>query len=216
MRKQAQASTHCFWPVFAVAARNEGAHPANDALVTFMAKGPFQILPPPYQATEDEDENVEGRGPDLPRPPKPPQGRWATAPQFGFLGAFAQFEKFQRDFALSKPGRQETLFPSLHRTLPRDPNKFYFKPDRPRWPVSEFNLECDRWRHGLDDEFFLSELQFEEKGGEISGALECRIHAENLSAPEVRVFPVRVHVSRAKAYATAQELVEAPCGTKCS
>jgi len=198
------------WPMFLVAARNEGTRPANDALITFAAKGPFQIMPPPYQATENDDEDMEA--PDLPPPPTPPKGRWATASQFGFLDTLAQFEKFQRDFPLSKLGVQETLIPSLPQTRRRDPNGFYFKPDRPTCPVPEFDLECAQWRHGLEDELFPGELHFKERVGNISGALECRVHAENLSAPEVMVFPVRVRVSRAKAYDTAQELVEALCG----
>jgi hypothetical protein len=90
----------------------------------------------------------------------------------------------------------------------RDPNGFYYKPQRSMIPGAEFSLECEQWRHGVEPESFRGEIHFDTDGAEIAGALECRIHAENLSDLTTVVVPVRINVRRVRSYDAAKNLVD--------
>jgi hypothetical protein len=197
-------------PVFVFAASNDGTRPANDALVTFRAMGQFRIIPPPYRSRKD-DEKAEKRskeGAILPSPPAVPRGRWDRV-LAGQLGAFDALQRFQREFgslATAEPIVPDYLLPPM---LPetRDPNGFYYKPNRPRSPGEEFSLECQQWRHGVEPERFVGEIRFEQEEKNISGAIECRIHAENLSQSAAKLVPVHIRVRRVKVLHTAEEMV---------
>jgi hypothetical protein len=91
---------------------------------------------------------------------------------------------------------------------PRDPNSFYYKP-RPEAPVSEVNLESAQWRHGFEPEEFEVEIRFHRnRAGTLEGALEFRVHAENLSEIEKMVVPIRTTIREVRAYETAEGLVQ--------
>jgi hypothetical protein len=91
---------------------------------------------------------------------------------------------------------------------PRDPNLFYYKP-RPDVPVSEVNLECAQWRHGLGPEDFEFEIHFDRsQAGTVEGAVEFRVHAENLSGIEKLPVPVRITIREVAAYETGEALVQ--------
>jgi hypothetical protein len=75
-------------------------------------------------------------------------------------------------------------------------------------PGAEFSLECEQWRHGVEPESFRGEIHFDTDGAEIAGALECRIHAENLSDLTTVVVPVRINVRRVRSYDAAKNLVD--------
>jgi hypothetical protein len=136
---------------FTFAVSNEGARPAKDALVTLEAKGKFEIMPPPYRAKEAEDNR---RIPELPQPPAAPSGKW----QAGFAGqrhALDQLERMNRSIALATNplGSHETLLRTpwlADLRARRDPNGFFYKPDRAKAPAAAFSLECEQWRHGIE------------------------------------------------------------------
>jgi hypothetical protein len=92
--------------------------------------------------------------------------------------------------------------------LKRDPSAFYWKPKRPATPQSSFSLECGQWRHATGDEFFDGWIYVRENAKAISGALECRIHAENLSEPASKQVPVRIEIKRVSIYDRGVNLVE--------
>ena len=113
---------------------NGGTRPAEDALVTVRARGPFQVMPAPPRSKPSNPAT-------LPPPPRPPRGGWRDP--------FAEFRamvsgKVMPTFESSK----WLLSPLSHAT--RDPNTFYFDPERPEKPQSAFRLTCDQWRHAAE------------------------------------------------------------------
>ncbi len=187
-------------PAFMFSVTNDGIRPAKDALITIEAKGHFEIMPP-RRKEKDDDENKPLA---LARPPRPPQGRWEV--QNTLLGAF---ESLQHAIAAPSPIGAFRVPPIAALPGRRDPNGFYWKPRRPEMPASEFSLECEQWRHGIEPELFEAELYFDKAQVGIGGALECRIHAENLSRTTVVKVPVRFKGSEIRAYETASAMVEA-------
>ena len=153
----------------------------------------------PETKKQDEDESLA-----LPRRPLAPGGRWVIQDPFKMLrGAFGT------PHALPTLFDTRSLLPELLKpTGLRDPNAFDHKP-RPETPVPEVNLECAQWRHGLEPEEFEVELHFDRsQAGTVKGALEFRIHAENLSRIEKMVVPVRITIREVRAYETAEGLVQ--------
>jgi hypothetical protein len=129
-------------------AANRGTRPAKDTLVTIVAKGKLALMVPETKK-QDEDESLA-----LPRPPRAPRGRWEIQDPFKILrGMFRASNAVSPIFGAVRPLPSELLMPRLPRS--RDPNAFYYKP-RPETPVSEVNLECAQWRHGLEPEEFKS------------------------------------------------------------
>jgi hypothetical protein len=49
---------------------------------------------------------------------------------------------------------------------------------KPLFPVTEFSFECAQWRPGLEPEMFVGHIYFDNDAVDVSGALECHIHAE--------------------------------------
>ena len=182
--------------IFSFSTVNEGTRPGKDALVTIKAEGNFQIRPPQEDEDSvkqsDSDENLS-----LPLPPKPPEGKWTTS-----LGQGRLYDPSALNRALSNLAKDATPFRSLSdysfspsladlSDLRHDPNQFYYKRGRSIAPTKSFSLGCEQWRHGIEAEIFECELCFDKNSQEIKGALECRIHAENLSIPLKKTIPVR-------------------------
>lgn len=187
-------------PAVIFSATNNGIRPARDALITIEAKGRFEIMPPrKKKKNDDENEPI-----CLPRPPRPPQGKWEL--RNILLG---RAESIQRALRVS-PAYDVLRTPAVT-ILParRDPNAFYWKPGPPELPASKFSLECEQWRHGVEAEIFEVELYFDKTQVIIDGALECRIHAENLSRIVVLRVPVRIKTMEIRAYETASAIVAA-------
>jgi hypothetical protein len=210
-------------PTFVFAATNSGTRPANDALIIIKARGRFEIMPPPYRPRDDaehDDLAVKKESPvELPRPPSAPGGTWKTrlSPQFE---AFERYAEFQRAFGQSEFnaefqrafGHSEFIMPQLrdispHVPKPRDPNAFFYKPDRPSLPGPEFALECKQWRHGLEAVTFVGQIHLVNEAKEISGALECSVHAGNLSDAASKLIPVRIKVTHVKTNEVAAKLI---------
>ncbi len=174
-------------PSFCFLVENRGTRPGNHALIYIASKGDFKICPPEKRETRLR----------LPPPPKPPQ----------------------EEEILNKLRYQDSIFPYqpiLPYHLPsyssnvenrRDPNGFYYKPNRSEMPVESFCLECEQWRHGTDAEDFAGDIFVDPSLNKISGALECVIHAENLSNPVRIVVPVKITVEKINTRDCADALV---------
>ncbi len=193
-------------PRFHFVATNEGARPGKDVLVSVKAQGDFMIMPPPYRSAEDREKAPVSLA--LPKPPSTPRGTWRFDDLLGrsaylmrdvggFIGGPSVAHLVPEPFTL----------PNLD-TPKHDPNAFYYKPVRPRSPVSECDLVCEQWRHGVEPESFAGEVIVEKEEGSVAGALECWIHAENLSDPIVKRVPVRINIRRAGAFDAANNQVE--------
>jgi hypothetical protein len=198
-------------PTFVFAATNCGTRPASDALVIIRAKGRFEIMPPhyrPFDDDNDDDLEVKKKNPvELPRPPSVPRGAWKRIWDAQFA-AFDRFAELQRAFGhveLVTPHIHDILHPHLPKL--RDPNAFYYKPDRPSSPGPEFALECKQWRHGLEAVTFVGQIHLVDEAREISGALEFSVHAGNLSDVVSKLILVRIKVTHVKTNEVAGKLI---------
>ena len=90
----------------------------------------------------------------------------------------------------------------------RDPNAFYYKPNRSTNPEQSFSLECEQWRHGTEEKHVSGQLFFDLDKQKISGALVCEVHAENLPSPVRMTVPVEISIKRVKAADRARFLVQ--------
>ena len=195
-------------PVFKFQVANSGTRPAADALVTIVAKGRIAIMPPRRTDDDDDGDNDEGAdflSAELPKPPSPPRGRWKSAYE-AFLGTFDALGSFGNRRLESGVIADYLRGPILPR--PRDHNSFYYKPDKPDRPVSEFSLECKQWRHGVEPEIFAGVILFAKDVQEVDSAIECRVHAVNVSNIASMLVPVRITVEHVDAYPIAKEAVE--------
>ena len=207
-------------PVFELAVTNEGTRPGNDALVVIEAMGNFRICPPPYRGEADDDPDEELALPRPPRPPVGPQASSSLAATFG-TGGIRGIGKILESMNILQP--RVNLFDTRRIYLPppvtpydqrRDPNGFFYKPDRPSEPRASFALECEQWRHSTGQQSFLGELFFDTEDDEVRGALKCEVHAENLSSPVSKHLPVRITVRKIASYERARELVQKLIGPK--
>ena len=198
-RKQGQ-------PFFSFEVSNQGTRPGNDALVVISAKGNLEICPPPYE--EDHPDDNDQRELSIPSPPSPPQGRWRSSRTslnrllggLNSVGVSHPFEIPSLPVATYPPGEPR-----------RDPNTFYYKPSRITEPSNTFSLECQQWRHGTEREAFEGYIFLAEDVTSVSGALECEIHAENLTKPARRTISVQIRLEHVSAKDSASDLVS-PAG----
>ncbi len=180
-------------PVFRFVVTNKGSRPGKNALVVITSKGNFKICPP---QPEDNEHSKRRRILDrpLPGPPEPPKSRRIT-------------DLAYRDVPDSLFRLPPSLNPDMTRFHSRDPDAFYYKPDQPLIPVESFRLECEQWRHGIAEKCFKFEIFAASDQDEIQGAIECEIHAENLSSPAKKIVPVRITVKRESTKDYASNLV---------
>ena len=134
----------------------------------------------------------------LPPPPKPPQEEL-------ILNGFRYPDSIFPDHQPILPSHLPSYSSKVENR--RDPNGFYYKPERSETPVESFCLECEQWRHGTDAEYFVGDIFVDPNLNKISGALECVIHAENLSNPVKKVVPVKITVEKVNTKDCAGALV---------
>ena len=197
-------------PFFTFTIVNDGIRPGNDTLVNIVSKGNFKICPPPI-----EDENVpkgkDNAGLSLPDPPRPPRGRWnSISPLDQFVKQFSVLANvLPRDLNAVSPSLDSSIFlPSRANNFRRDPNAFYYKPNRVTTPQESFSLECAQWRHGTAEEFFDGRIFFDLDAEMIKGILQCEIHAQNLSVPVRESFPVKISIRKANTEDRARILIQ--------
>ncbi len=196
---------------FMFLAENRGTRPATDALVTIEARGNFQIKPPPYKNRDDQqvdevDDSDKHQASGLPRPPAAPCGQRRTS-----IGGRSHDHPLHALDVLNRslrgvPGMMDygssVLDPARFRApiiqpKARDPNSFFYKPDRPMMPQDAFSIECDQWRHENGEEPFVGEIHVPTDQDQVDGALVCRIQAGNLSKPESKLIPLRIAIQHA-------------------
>ena len=197
--------------VLSFVATNFGTRPAKDVLVQIETKGAVKVCVP-FEDDEKDNEEATLTSLRLPSPPRPPCGQWKLAPSSldilsGNTPNIASALSGGLLFPQSIPG-PELAFPVGPLDSRRDPNVFYYKPSRPRDPVESFGFECEQWRHGTDEEYFEVQVSADLAEDNIRGAVECSIHAENLSAPLKLVIPVRITVKRVSVRNRAEQLIE--------
>ena len=201
-------------PFLTFVANNCGTRPAKDVLLQFEAKGDVWVSVP---LGEDENNGEEGTvtSSRLPSPPRPPHGEWKSAPSsVSLLGAhIPAVSSFLTDNLghppfITRPGLALPVGASAQRL---DPNEFYYKPSRPMEPVESFSLQCEQWRHDIGDHKYLvtlTQVSANLSEDNVKGAIECSIHAENLSAPHRLIIPVRITIKRVSARNHAERLIE--------
>jgi len=187
-------------PMFRFSVANVGTKPGRDVLWTVTASGKLTILPP--FSSERRESLLKLK---LPSPPTAPAGSWQ--PVFRGLLTDRALEYVSREIRYPKV-LDNLVLPSNLGTARRDPNGYYWKPERPTKRSQHLALECQQWRHGDHDELFEGEIYLPNDSDDVSGSLECRIQAANLSTPTTLRVPVRVVATRVSAYTTAKRLVD--------
>ena len=195
-------------PRFTFAVVNEGNRPGNDALINLIAEGELKICAPPFQDDADEEDDKIEIG--LPTPPRPPRGRRSlkSSSLSGLTTVMSTLANSRvRMGGLFDPHLERTMILPNARNNHRDPNAFYYKPNRSTTPEKSFSLECEQWRHGTEEKCFSGQLFFELDKEKVSGAVVCEVHAENLSSPVRMTVPVQISIKRLKAADRARLLV---------
>ena len=195
---------------FLFSAVNVGTRPGKSTLVTITAKGNFLIRPPQIEDAEEVDgkQNHFEEMPSLPSPPRPPRGKWTNRDSIFNINKLYDQLQLQDIGRIRSPVELELPNLSGRYKFQRDPNEFYYKLDRATEPEASFSLECDQWRHSIDAEIFEGELRFSRDIQEVSGALECLIQAENLSAPIKKTIQVRGFIRHVSVREHADSLIK--------
>ena len=172
---------------------NIGSRPGRDALIEIEARGEFKLRVPP--ASEDDD--PEALQPP-PAPPVPSTGQWVTAriSDDGSVREIGSVQAVMRGLqGVHAPFSANRFlppnFPDISGPTSRDPNGFYYKPDRPTFQTDTVILECPQWRHSTGPEPFHVEIVFPSDSNEIDGATDVRVHAENLTTITSRCIPIQ-------------------------
>lgn len=187
---------------------NKGTRPGKDVLVTISASGNFLIIPTKH-IDPDGEEKPRAEAVALPAPPVPPYGNWKIKQSYaGFLNYPGLLEATRQSSLGYRAEMMGAVLGELtHIELP-DPNRFYFKPHRPKEAVVSFSRECKQWRHSMPPEEFGLEIRFKQDVDGIAGLLVCQVHAENLTNHSTVSVPVRITIEGADTYERAVELVE--------
>lgn len=176
---------------FTIIVENVGSRPGINSLIEIEAKGNFTICP--SEVDENSVDQAKHRL-KLPLPPLPPRGR-------SFKDILdIPLDNIQTDSYLQ--------FPDITHDIHRDPDEFYFKPDRPNAPTKSISLECERWRHGIGCAQFNTKIIVDSDAEKIQGIIECRIHAENLTNSVRESIRVRGQVVRVNTADYAHSLVQ--------
>lgn len=197
-------------PMFCFKIENVGSRPAKDALITFETKGDILIRPPNWRSDEEDEPSSLL----LPTPPAPPKGEWAmefglSSSKFGQMGRFGLGARSSIDDSFLPNLRTPEVTSLIARQQStRDPNGFFYKPDRSSVPSEAFQLECEQWRHGNRVGPFAGIIDFDTDKKEIKGAINCKVEAENLSIPARKTVPVRITTTTQSVAKRAESLLE--------
>jgi hypothetical protein len=143
--------------------------------------------------------------------PAPPQGQWKSEHEeklADMVRSFLGGNALPATLAFTDPfDITPRIAPFRELARQRDPNAIYFK-DRPTQPASEIVFECAQWRHAIALEAFIGQIHFDKKASEISGAVEMRILAGNLSTVSRLLIPVRISIRSVSVYESASRMVD--------
>ena len=199
-------------PLISIVVENCGTRPGTNALIEIVAKGNLKVCPP---ETGGDSPSIDAdTGLQLPRPPRAPRGLWAPS-RMSIAGISAL--KFDAE-ATSRLIRNLRSFelpvaPTVSPSPRRDSNSFYYVPNRPDLPVGSFSLDCELWRHEIGERYFGVEVFVDRDARDVRGAIECKVHASNLSTPVKKVIPVWVTIQTKSVAKYARALVHALVGS---
>ena len=163
--------------------RNVGTVPARDTKVLIRSEGHLLLTP-----STAELKRVKAF-PLRKRPVAPP----VPQPSLGVMDA------------LYRTHRNEFVLPEIYTPPPHDREGFYYGERISSTPVESISLTCDLWRHAVDAEEFTVRIMPDTSDKEITGAVICTLHAENLAEPAevkvvVKLSPKHTHVSADNAW----------------
>jgi len=195
------------WPEVEFLITNSGTRPATRSLVRFSTHGNVEICPPELQ--DEKADEMPARGGDsirLPTPPLPPRGAWERkATQSASLMHEMMMSRFYDPFGAHidhHPLNLGVLTPAK----PRDPDACYWKDGRPSVATNLVELTCENWRHSAGDEQFRFRVTASSTDN-VSGAIKCEIHAQNLSDPVKMTLPVQIERIAKSTFDHAQTLI---------
>lgn len=179
-----------YFPSASIWIENTGGQPARETLVKFSPKGNFKLLG--KDEIDNGSENIENTI-ELPKPPAPPRGVWRDRFSYPFVKPF-QFD--ENNFYHSLPAI----------SLP-DSNCFYWDERKSTEPGGYLSLTCKLWRHGIGEEEFSFYILPEEHDDNMTGAIICEVHADNLPTPTIETIPVKILLPKKSCYELASEEV---------
>lgn len=186
------------WPPFAFRLANTGTRAAEHALVTFEARGNFMVMAPPRALDPEDDPPAKTL--ELPKPPKPPKGRWRTHS----ISSMMDLHGMQRGSIVPVSPFRNMLASLPDRT--RDVHAFYYTPERPSDPEQKFALTCEQWLHGAPMTLG-GQLIPSQGADELLGEVVCSLRAANASNSNQRKITVRIKVVRKSAATEVDRLL---------
>ncbi len=178
---------------------NTGRIPAKDALVEIKSKGNIQFEVPNEYMDKESGKNTPLK---IPSPPQAPCGEWKER-LVSSIGVFSNLVMGNDYFNI-----EENIRTSSFLQEPHDLNGFYWKPQRPVGPVDSCALECVQWRHGIKHKEFTINILANQSIPEVSGLVECQVHAENLHRPVSMQVPVKIINKTVSSFEKAKNLIE--------
>jgi len=88
----------------------------------------------------------------------------------------------------------------------RDKNVFYYK-NMSDLPVKDLSLECEEWRHQIEEEEFQLLAYTANKPSGMTGAIEVRVDANNLIEPITKTFKLRITIEEQSAFSVMMKIV---------
>ncbi|MBU9841426.1 DNA-binding protein [Rahnella aceris] len=177
--------------------RNTGYAIAERAVVTFTAKGEFVLCGNNWKIREIFSESKEI---DLPSAPTAPKGKWRS------IWSVPENMAFAREIPMSDiiSRHYDSLLP--HIPAARDKNDFYYK-NMSDLPVKAVSLECEEWRHQIEEEEFPLFIYTANKPKEMTGAIEVRVDANNLLNPITKTFKLKINIEEQSAFSVVMKMV---------
>jgi hypothetical protein len=200
-------NARAFWPEIDFVIGTSGTRPALRSSVRFVAKGSIQIFWSKNSDTDDDsitEHTIEAV--ELPNPPLPPRGTWRGKTPNSPAAIAQRVAQLRQHIPATRFPSLELDLTLVRRLTPNDPDSFYWKHGRPTMPTSAAELTCENWRHNVVDEHFKFRVTTSASAN-ISGAIQCEIHAENLSDPVSITLPVKIERTAKSTFDHAQNLV---------
>jgi hypothetical protein len=162
-------STECAKLQFEFSITNIGNVPAENVLIRIEVSEGMCLLPPDKG---DNDKKEDAEWSYFPPPPEVPTGHYRSR-----LTYMSALNDLARQLSVSRvPINHDIL--NFKRPA-HDPERFYWRPERPSLPIRQWELKCDTFRHKGDAKEFSLELAILEKGPS-GGVFKCTVAAQNL------------------------------------
>lgn len=176
--------------------QNTGYVIAESAVVKFTAKGAFTLCGNNGEIHADLEES---KGFDLPSVPTAPKGRWRN---------IWDTIKFPSPVGMPISDMASKNYPSLLSHIPqiRDKNNFYYT-NGGDLPVKAVSLECEEWRHQTEEKEFSLFAYIANKPTEMTGVIEVRVDANNLSNPITRTFKLKIIIEEQSAFSVVMKML---------